>query len=93
MTSIQSKRVSKRKPHEKSRMRKTVRRDIVFKYNIENKHISFNSQKDKDNGFFELIHNGSSGFSGIGKNEFIVTGDQIQLLKDKHINFTEIHRQ
>ena len=85
MTSIRSKRVSKRISAKKSRTRKTVRRDIIFKYNIENTHISFNSQKDKDNGFFELIHNGRSGFNGIGKNEFIVTGDQLRLLNDKHI--------
>jgi hypothetical protein len=52
--------------------------------------ISFNSQVDKDNGFFELIQESGSGFMGVGKNEFIVSQDQCKLLKDKQISFTEI---
>jgi hypothetical protein len=50
-------------------------------------HISFNTKEDKDKGFFELIQTSGSGFTGIGKNEFIITQEQKVLLDNKHINF------
>ena len=56
----------------------------------ENVRISFDSPEEKDKGFFELIQNSGSGFTGVGKNEFIVTPDQISLLKRKDIKFTPI---
>ena len=52
--------------------------------------ITFNSQVDKDNGFFELIQESGSGFTGVGKNEFIITREQSELLRNKQINFKEI---
>jgi hypothetical protein len=55
-------------------------------------HISFKSNDDKDNGFFELIQTSGSGFTGIGKNEFIITEEQADLLKNKHINFDVINQ-
>jgi hypothetical protein len=53
--------------------------------------ISFNSRTDKDKGFFELVQTSGSGFSGAGKNEYIITQEQGDLLRTKHINFTEIN--
>jgi hypothetical protein len=55
-------------------------------------HISFNSKSDKDKGFFELIQTSGSGFTGIGINEFIITEEQSDLLKNKHINFNIINQ-
>jgi hypothetical protein len=55
-------------------------------------HISFKSKDDKDKGFFELIQTSGSGFTGIGKNEFIITDEQRDLLNNKHINFNIIDK-
>ena len=55
-------------------------------------HISFNTEEDKNKGFFELIQTSGSGFIGIGKNEFIITQEQKVLLNNKHINFETIDR-
>jgi hypothetical protein len=54
--------------------------------------ISFDSQTDKDSGFFELIQESGSGFMGVGKNEFIITREQRNLLRNKQINFKELNR-
>jgi hypothetical protein len=53
--------------------------------------ITFNSQSDKDNGFFELVQHSGSGFSGAGKNEYYVTQEQGDLLRGKNINFRVIN--
>jgi hypothetical protein len=53
--------------------------------------IIFNSPEDKNDGFFELVQRSGSGFSGSGKNEYIITRDQGDLLRAKNISFTEIN--
>jgi hypothetical protein len=59
----------------------------------ENVRISFDSPEEKDKGFFELIQTSGSGFTGVGINEFIVTSEQIDLLKSKDIKFTTIIKE
>jgi hypothetical protein len=50
--------------------------------------ISFETDEDMDNAFYELIHDSRSGFtSGASKRQIILSGEQIELLKTKNIRY------
>jgi len=53
--------------------------------------ITFNSSEDKNNGFFELVQHSGSSFSGAGKNEYLISQEQGNMLRDKNINFTIVN--
>jgi hypothetical protein len=53
--------------------------------------IRFESPEDKNNGFFELVQNSGSGFSGAGTNEYFITQKQGDILRGKNINFTVVN--
>ncbi len=43
-----------------------------------------------DKAFFELIHNSSEGFSGIGEKELSITSEQCKMLDSKDIKYEHI---
>ena len=52
--------------------------------------ISFNTDEDMNSAFFELIHNSSEGFSGIGEKEINITQEQCIMLNSKNIKYQHV---
>jgi hypothetical protein len=48
--------------------------------------ISFGTDSDRVKGFAALLRSNKK-FDGIGKNKFVISGEQLLMLEEKNINF------
>lgn len=51
--------------------------------------IAFKNEEEKSRAFYELVHSRAR-FKGIGKNAFVVSKKDCQVLKEKDIAFYEL---